>query len=145
MSKQVVYIELVDSLAKKPTRSHPTDAGLDLYSIEDVTIPARGKALLDTGVKIDMGTGVYGRVASRSGMSVRNSIEVGAGVIDESYRNTIGVILYNHGDDEYHVEIGNRIAQLIITKIEYPDVVVVKELNDNAMLRSRNGFGSTGK
>ena len=86
--------------------------------------------------------GHYGRVAPRSGLAVKNFIDVGAGVIDCDYRGALGVVLFNHSADDFHIKPGDRIAQLIIEKISTPDVVEVDDLDETA--RGAGGFGSTG-
>ena len=140
-----IYFELVHPDATVPSRAHPTDAGLDLFSVENVGIEPHGKAIVDTGIKMAMNDRAYARIASRSGMSARHSVEVGAGVIDSSYRNVIKVILYNHHfDHTYTVKKGDRIAQMIITKIEFPTICVVDNIG-NETSRGENGFGSSGR
>ena len=84
----------------------------------------------------------YGRIAPRSSLAWKNHIDVGAGVIDEDYRGPVGVVLFNHSDEEFRIIQGERIAQLIITKIITPEVIVVDDLDDTK--RGTGGFGSTG-
>lgn len=81
-------------------------------------------------------------VAPRSGLTWKHSIDVGAGVIDGDYRGPVGVILFNHSDIEFQVNVGDRIAQLILEKIMTPDVTEVDDLDDT--VRGVGGFGSTG-
>ena len=105
-------------------------------------VPARGKALLKTDIAVAVPPGTYGRVAPRSGLAWKNSIDVGAGVIDADYRGNVGVILFNHSDADFAVAAGDRIAQLVLEVIVTPDVEVVASLEDTA--RGAGGFGSTG-
>jgi len=98
--------------------------------------------LVKTDLSIAVPAGTYGRVAPRSGLAWKHSIDVGAGVIDADYRGNVGVILFNHSDKDFKVEIGDRIAQLIIERIELPHVQEVDELDDT--IRGGGGFGSTG-
>jgi dUTP pyrophosphatase len=86
--------------------------------------------------------GHYGRIAPRSGLAVKNFIDVGAGVIDMDYRGPVGVVLFNHSGDDFHIKQGDRIAQLIIEKISNPQIVEVDDLDATA--RGAGGFGSTG-
>lgn len=81
-------------------------------------------------------------VASRSGLALKHSIDVGAGVIDADYRGPVGVLLFNHSDADFEVKLGDRIAQLIIEKIFTPDVTEVEDLDPS--VRGEGGFGSTG-
>jgi dUTP pyrophosphatase len=135
---------LVKKLAEHatvPTRATPGSAGFDLSSVEQLTIPSKERAAVRTGISITLPPGTYGRVAPRSGIAYRFGIDVLAGVIDADYREEILVILYNSGNQDFVVEKGHRIAQLIVEKIEIPDVEVVLQLSETAR---QGGFGSTG-
>lgn len=125
-----------------PTKGSLKSAGYDLKSAEDIAVPARGKALVDTGIKIELPEGCYGRIAPRSGLAVKNFIDVGAGVVDEDYRGVLKVVLFNHSDSDFEVKKGDRIAQLICQKIYYPELEEVQDLTDT--VRGEGGFGSTG-
>jgi dUTP pyrophosphatase len=129
--------------AYPPTKGSVKAAGYDLKSAYDCTVPARGKALVDTGIKVQLPEGCYGRIAPRSGLAVKNFIDVGAGVVDEDYRGVIKVVLFNHSDSAFEVKSGDRIAQFICEQIYYPDLEEVKELTETE--RGEGGFGSTGK
>ncbi|XP_056633065.1 deoxyuridine 5'-triphosphate nucleotidohydrolase-like [Diorhabda sublineata] len=135
------YTKVVEE-AYPPTKGSIKAAGYDLKSAYDVVVPARGKALVDTGLKIELPEGCYGRIAPRSGLAVKNFIDVGAGVVDEDYRGVLKVVLFNHSDKEFEVKSGDRIAQLICERIFYPELEEVKELTDTE--RGEGGFGSTG-
>ncbi|XP_060519136.1 deoxyuridine 5'-triphosphate nucleotidohydrolase-like, partial [Cylas formicarius] len=114
----------------------------NLKSALDCVVPARDKALVDTGLKIELPQGCSGRIAPRSGLAVKNFIDVGAGVVDEDYRGVLKVVLFNHSDSDFDIKSGDRIAQLICEKIYYPDLEEVQELGDT--VRGEGGFGSTG-
>jgi deoxyuridine 5'-triphosphate nucleotidohydrolase len=86
--------------------------------------------------------GVYGRIAPRSGLASKFFIDVGAGVIDADYRGNVGVVLFNHSSVEFAISIGDRIAQLILEKIEVPEIECVERLTETN--RGAGGFGSTG-
>lgn len=129
--------------AQLPRRSSPHAAGYDLAASASVTIPAKGKAQVDTGLSISIPAGHYGRIAPRSSLAHKHFIDVGAGVIDADYRGPLIVILFNFSDEDFKVQPGDRIAQLIIEKIEHPEVDEVKELDET--VRGAGGFGSTGK
>ncbi|KAL3640840.1 hypothetical protein CASFOL_015808 [Castilleja foliolosa] len=125
-----------------PSRGSPLSAGYDLSSATETKVPARGKALIPTDLSIAIPQGTYARIAPRSGLAWKHSIDVGAGVIDADYRGPIGVILFNHSDVDFEVKYGDRIAQLIIETILTP---VVTEVNDlDSTVRGSGGFGSTG-
>ena len=135
-------VQLRSQDAVAPKRASAGAAGYDLTSIEEGTVPARGKAIVDTGISISIPTGTYGRIAPRSGLAAKHSISVGAGVIDADFVGTLKVILFNHSDNDFRFLKGDRIAQLVLEQIETPEVVVVDELD--ATERGERGFGSTG-
>lgn len=128
--------------AKTPTKATPDSAGFDLYSSVDTIIPAFGQAHIRTGLVIAVPSGTYGRIAPRSGLALRYNLDVGGGVIDADYRGDIIIILFNHGPQNFHVHIGDRIAQLICEKISYPNIIETKSLRET--IRGINGFGSSG-
>ncbi|KAK7300591.1 hypothetical protein RJT34_11439 [Clitoria ternatea] len=125
-----------------PSRASPLSAGYDLSSAVETKVPARGKALVATDISISIPEGTYARIAPRSGLAWKHSIDVGAGVIDADYRGPVGVILFNHSEVDFEVKVGDRVAQLIIEKIVTPDVVEVQDLDST--VRGEGGFGSTG-
>ncbi|KAH9077463.1 dUTP pyrophosphatase [Lactarius deliciosus] len=137
-----LLIKRLSEKAKLPTRGSALAAGYDLYSAEKKIIPARGKALVDTQLSIAVPPGTYGRVAPRSGLASKFMIDTGAGVVDADYRGVLYVLLFNHSDTDFIVEEGDRIAQLVIERIETPSVIEVDDLE--VTLRGANGFGSTG-
>lgn len=112
-------------------------------SAYDKEIPAQGKACIMTDIQVQLPEGCYGRVAPRSGLSWKNHLDVGAGVIDRDYRGNVGVVLFNHAQTAYEVKKGDRIAQLICERILYPEIEEAEELTDT--IRGEGGFGSTGK
>lgn len=126
-----------------PSRGSLRSAGLDLRSPCNVTIPKHGKGLVLTDLAISLPYNCYGRIASRSGLALNNFIEVAGGVIDQDYTGNVGVILYNHSNEDFVVQKGDKIAQLICEVIVYPTVCEIFETEKTE--RSANGFGSTGK
>jgi len=137
-----LLIKRLSEKAKLPTRGSSLSAGYDLYSAVDITIPSRGKGLVDTQISVAVPAGTYGRVAPRSGLASKFMIDTGAGVIDADYRGVVSVLLFNLSDNDFEVKEGDRIAQLIIEKIHTPDVLEVQDLDET--LRGAGGFGSTG-
>lgn len=140
--------------AKIPTRSHDTDAGLDLYANESASIQTTG--VISTGIAVLIPDGYVGLIWPRSGLSAKHGIDVLAGVVDAGYTGEIKVCLAYNRDvpDSYNVEKGDKIAQLLIQKIETPNPLVVDdfictdtEFTQATMPKQRgdNGFGSTGK
>lgn len=139
----VLYFKKMSDRATTPSRGSELAAGYDLYSAENVIIPKQGKALVKTDIAIALPEGCYGRVAPRSSLSWKHHIDVGAGVVDRDYRGNVGVVLFNLSQQDYKVQQGDRIAQLIVERISLPPLVEVEELNDTA--RGTAGYGSTGK
>ena len=126
-----------------PLYSHPGDAGADLKASESSIVPARGKILVPTGLCIELPEGHVGLIWPRSGLAVKHSIDCGAGVIDSTYRGEIKVLLFNHSDESFTIEPGNRIAQLLVQKVENINFISVENLEKTQ--RNEEGFGSTGK
>lgn len=140
--KCVLKFAKLSEHAFAPTKGSAKAAGYDLRSAYDYTVPGRGKQLVMTDIQVQVPEGCYGRVAPRSGLAVKNFIDVGAGVVDEDYRGNVGVVLFNHSEAEFEVKKGDRIAQFICEKIAYPDLEELPSLNDTE--RGAGGFGSTG-
>lgn len=125
-------------------RANTTDAGMDLISAEDKTIPPLCRATISTGVSLEIPEGYYGRIAPRSGLAHKYGINILAGVVDSSYRGEIRVILHNTDKDEaFNVRNGDKIAQIIIEKHYNFEFVEVEELSSSE--RGAGGFGSTGR
>ncbi|RWR93859.1 deoxyuridine 5'-triphosphate nucleotidohydrolase [Cinnamomum micranthum f. kanehirae] len=138
----VLRVKKLSENAVLPSRGSPLSAGYDLSSATAVTVAARGKALVPTDLSIGIPEGTYARIAPRSGLAWKHSIDVGAGVIDADYRGPVGVILFNYSDEAFEVKPGDRIAQLILEKIVTPEVLEVDDLDST--VRGAGGFGSTG-
>lgn len=126
-----------------PTRGSSGAVGYDLYSSDRYSIEPGKRCLVSTGISIVLPEGVYGRVAPRSGLSVRHGIHVGAGVIDPDYTGEVKVLLYNQGDDVFVINTGDRIAQLVLERCETPSVMEIDTIEETE--RGSGGFGSTGK
>ena len=127
---------------KVPTRSTTDTAGYNLYSSEDIMSASNNRALVDTSISINLPTGTYGRIAPRSGLVVKSSIDIGAGVIDQDYRGIIKVLLINNSDKTFTVNTRDRIAQLILEYIKTLPTTSVESLDETA--RGFKGFRSTG-
>ena len=141
-TKSPLLIKKLVEHATVPRRATELAAGYDISASEDAKIPRQGRFAVSTGISIGLPEGTYGRIAPRSGLAYKFGIDVLAGVIDADYRGEVKVILYNSGVHPFNIQRGDRIAQLIIEKIETPDVAVVMDINDTA--RGGGGFGSTG-
>lgn len=132
----------LDEGAIMPTRSHKTDAGLDLYSREDADIIPYGTATFHTGVHIELPKGTAGLMVSKSGLNIWNDI-TSRGLIDEGYQGEIVVKLFNHGAETFHVSAGMKISQLVVFPVFYEPLELVDEF-DEVTERGSDGFGSTG-
>ena len=138
-------VALLNNKAIVPRRANTGDAGMDVSSVVDVVVPPRGQAMVSTGISIQIPMDCYARIAPRSGLAAKHGIDVGAGVVDSSYRGEIKVILFNHTDEHFEVKVGDRIAQLVFERIYVPhDLKVVPYESLLESDRGVDGFGSTG-
>lgn len=133
---------MLDPGATMPTRAHSTDAGLDIYSREDVVIKPGESFKFDTGIHMEIPAGYVGMLKSKSGLNVKHGI-TSEGVIDSGYTGSIVVKLYNLGKFPVYIQKGMKISQLVIMPIITPDLEKVDSLEDTE--RGNGGFGSTGK
>ena len=99
--KAPLLIKKLTENAIIPTKGSPLAAGYDLYAVTNASVPAKGKAIVKTGLAMKIPSGNYGRVAPRSGLAAKHFIDVGAGVIDEDYRGEVGVVLFNFSDSDF--------------------------------------------
>ncbi|MBN1321043.1 MAG: dUTP diphosphatase [Thermoleophilia bacterium] len=138
-------VKLLHPLAQLPERAHPGDAGADLHSVEEVVIPPGERRDVGTGLALAIPPGYAGFVQPRSGLAFRHGIMVvnSPGLIDAGYRGEVRVSLYNSGREPFAVAIGERIAQLVIQRVEEPAFVAADHLPDTS--RGGGGFGSSGR
>ncbi|MFP4642122.1 MAG: dUTP diphosphatase [Dehalococcoidia bacterium] len=135
-----------------PSKGTKESAGFDLYAAEQVEVPPTkyysegraeiGRALVPIGIRLQLPKGTVGRIASRSGLSIKSNVEVGAGWIDRDYRGEINVELKNFSSEVYTVYPRDRVAQLIVLPLAKVELILVSELNQT--VRGWSGFGSTG-
>ena len=125
-----------------PARGSEHAAGADLHAAADITLAPGERALVPTGLQLAIPAGHVGLVWPRSGLAVRHGIDTLAGVIDSDYRGEVRVLLVNHGAEPFAIRRGDRIAQLLIQRVERAEFVPVAELP--ASDRGEGGFGSTG-
>ena len=139
-----ILFTLTSPKAKMPTYATPGAAGADLYSIERVELPAGGRQLVMTGVKLEIPDGYEAQVRPRSGLAVKRGVTVlnAPGTIDSDFRGEVGVVLVNHGTHACTVREGDRIAQLVFARVERMHFVPADELGTTD--RGASGFGSTG-
>ena len=132
----------LDDLAYMPSRAHETDAGLDLRSPETVMVLGHGSVVIDTGVHVQLPKGTAGLLVSKSGLNVKNGI-VSTGLIDEGYTGSIRVKLYNHSNEAYVVQEGDKISQLVVIPVLQETLELVPDLDESE--RGELGFGSSGR
>lgn len=145
MVKINMKIHLLYADAQVPTYAHDTDSGMDLLAYEDILIPAGEWRLVGTGIAIELPHLTEAQVRPRSGLAAKYGITLlnSPGTIDEGYRGEIKVILINHSRQDFQVEKGMRIAQMVIAPVLRPQVEVCRgEISPTT--RGSQGFGSTG-
>lgn len=127
-----------------PAYAHPSDAGMDIRSVEALTIPVGKRALVHTGLIVNLPLGYEAQVRPRSGLALKAGVTVlnTPGTIDAGYRGEIGVILINFGESDFEVKVGDRIAQIVIAPVTQPEIVEATEVDETD--RGVGGFGSTG-
>lgn len=128
-----------------PAYAHPSDAGMDVRSVADLTIRPGSRALVPTGLVVLLPPGYEAQVRPRSGLALKGGVTVlnAPGTIDAGYRGEIGVILVNLGEADFQVAKGDKIAQLVIAPVTRPEIVETTEVDETD--RGAGGFGSTGK
>jgi dUTP pyrophosphatase len=132
--------------ARPPTRAHPGDAGLDLYAAEPARLEPGGRASVGTGIAIALEDGQAGLVLPRSGLAARHGVTLAnaPGLIDAGYRGEVRVLLLNTARDRaFSVAVGDRIAQLMVLRVEAPRLEPADDLGATA--RGHGGFGSSGR
>lgn len=145
MDLELVYrVSRIHEKAVLPKRGSPGAAGYDLEACEAKTIQPGEWGAIDTGIVLEFPCDVYARVAPRSGLAFKRGIQVGAGVVDSDYRDSVKVILFNHGKEPFQVRPGDRIAQLIFEKVALPTLQETSYEELTATQRGTGGFGSTG-
>jgi dUTP pyrophosphatase len=129
----------------EPSYAKPGDAGADLRSTAAITVSARSRVLVPTGVSIALPQGYVGLVHPRSGLAAKHGITVlnTPGTIDAGYRGEIMVILFNSSEVDFEVAVGDRIAQLVIQTVEAAKFIAVERLPETE--RGESGFGSSGR
>lgn len=149
-------VKKLSETSKLPTRAHQEDVGYDLYSDEDKFIEIGSTVKIKTNIALEIPYGHVGKIEDRSGLASRG-LRTGAGVIDPNFRGNIEIVMHNFSNTEsmyskdgqwdravmgYRVTAGDRVAQLLIYKVELPEIAVVKELESTS--RGVKGFGDSG-
>ena len=138
---QRLRVKRLTSEARIPTKGSKKAAGHDLYAQSGTTIPAKGQGIIGTGIAIGLPPNTYRRIAPRSGLALKHSLAVNAGVIDADYTGEIKVILVNLGNKQYEIHKGDKIAPLIVERIASEEAILVENLETTE--RGTKGFGSS--
>ena len=134
---------LLDAGGALPAYASAGAAGADLRASEALEIAAGSRAAVATGVRLEIPPGHVGLVWPRSGLAVCHGIDTLAGVIDSDYRGELKVVLVNHGDEPFRIAPGDRVAQLLVQRVERVRFTATEQVADTA--RGSGGFGSTGR
>jgi dUTP pyrophosphatase len=136
-----VRVRRLHPAARLPERQSAGAAGHDIYAVEDMLVPARGRALVRTGIALAIPAGFEGQVRPRSGLALRYGVRAHFGTIDSDYRGELQVLLHNDAAEDYKVQAGDRIAQLVIAPVAAAEFLE-SELDPTE--RGEGGFGHTG-
>jgi len=137
-----IEIKKLSDTATVPVFAHADDAGMDLFADESVTLAPGERHPFAIGLAMAIPEGFVGLIWDKSGVAVKRGVRTIAGVIDAGYRGEVKVALVNLGNEPQTFTPGEKIAQMLIQKIEHPQVTLVSELSDTE--RGEGGFGSTG-
>ena len=145
MPVAVKFKMLPDCRDLAPRKAHADDAAYDLRSRQDLVITPNTTVLVPTGLFLEIPPGYEAQIRSRSGLALKNGLSLpnAPGTIDAGYRGEVGIIMYNRGEVPFQVRRGDRIAQMVISKLPEVELVEVEELDESS--RGTGGFGSTGK
>ena len=144
--REFLCVEKTHPEAIIPTRDSELNAGYDLYAVEQTVIPAWGRGVVNTHIKVLFPQGTCGEFKSRSGLSFNNNIEVGAGLIDENYQGELKVLLRNFSDVDFIVQPKSKITQMVLrpyVSTAIHNVKSIVEINGGTSDRGANGFGSS--
>jgi dUTP pyrophosphatase len=139
----LVKIKKLHPEARVPAYAHPGDAGMDLYTLEDTKVLPGQVAKIRSGLAFELPEGYVGLCWDKSGVSANGRIKTLAGVLDAGYRGELLMVVINLGTEPYVFKKGDKVLQMLIQKVERPEIVEVEELSETS--RGGGGFGSTGK
>lgn len=144
MLSELLKIKKIHPSAIVPQRAKLGDSGLDLFSVEDVTLVPRIPNLVSTGWQMEVPLGFEIQIRPRSGMAFKNAITIpnSPGTVDCNYRGEVKVILLNEGIENYSIKKGDKIAQMVVANVNLCEPNIVEELTETS--RGDGGFGSTG-
>ena len=136
-------VKKVHPEAKLPSYAHPYDAGMDLFALEEVTVGVGEIGRVRTGLAVEVPEGYVGLCWDKSGLSMSHGIKVLAGVLDSGFRGELVLAVINLGKEPYTFKKGHKVMQMLVQKVENPEIVEAEELAES--VRGKKGFGSTGK
>lgn len=139
----IIKVKKLKSDAKLPAYAYPGDAGLDLYSIEKIIVPAGSRRAIPTGLAFEIPSGYVGLVWAKSGLAFNQGLTTMSGVLDAGYRGELALSIFNTTSEDYCIEKGDKVAQLLIQPVIEAQITETEELSDSS--RGTGGFGSTGK
>ena len=134
-------VKRITEKARLPKKHNNNDAAFDLYAIEEMNIPSGGTDIVHTGISIEIEEGYFGKIESRSSLA-KKGVFCTAGVIDSGYRGEVMIVVNNIGSSDYQITVGNRIAQMIIYRLQDVEIIETTELD--SQLDRGGGFGSSG-
>ncbi|MBP9802410.1 dUTP diphosphatase [Patescibacteria group bacterium] len=137
-----IKVKKLKAEAVLPQMMRPGDAAFDLATCEDVLLVSGETKIIPTGLALEIPAGFVGNIRDRSGLSAKHALHTLAGIIDSNYRGEIGVVMTNLSQVDYQIKKGDRVAQMLIQKIEIADFEEVEELSDTN--RGEAGFNSSG-
>ena len=137
-----VRVTKVHGKAKMPVRAYPTDAGMDLFCAENISIAVGERVQVSTGISMEIPEGFVGLIWDKSGLSQKAGLKTLGGVVDSQYRGEIKIGIINLSDKDFVFEKGQKVAQMLIQKVERVDLIESENLSDTS--RGESGFGSTG-
>jgi len=137
-----IKIKKIAEDVKAPNFAKEGDAGLDMYSNEEVLLKPGDIHAVATGVCMEIPHGFVGLVWDKSGLALKSGVKTMGGVIDSGYRGEVKIIIKNLSNEILNIEKGQKVAQMLIQKVENPEIKIVEELSETE--RGHQGFGSTG-
>lgn len=132
----------IDKDVPLPNYAKSGDAGLDLYSAEEVMLRPRERYGVKTGIKMEIPQGYVGLIWDKSGVALNSGVKTMAGVVDSGYRGEVQAVLINLSDQDFHIKKYSKVAQMLVKKVEQADIEVVDCLSETD--RGDGAFGSTG-
>lgn len=136
-------IKKLHSEAKLPAFAHDTDAGMDVYTTKDIELKPGELVAIPIGIAFAIPVGYVGLIWDKSGVAIKRGLKTMGGVVDAGYRGEVFVGMVNTGTDTQVFTVGEKVAQILIQKIEQPEIIEVTDLDNTS--RGDGAFGSTGK